>query len=196
MRAWGAALVLALLACGPPAAVAAAQDGDRAPATDAADVADAPPPGTGDAWIDVRLDDMDRYAARYREAFVDEIARYLEAPRPVLVEALERGMRPGDLYYACALARERGQRLARRGRAARTRTRRRAACAHPRGRARQLPPLGAAARPPPDPVRLGGRPAAPVARRVDRAWHSSRVSRRVDARRPKVAPVEGAGDRE
>src|SRR5690606_17613630 len=101
MRAWGAALVLALLACGPPAAVAAAQDGDRAPATDAADVADAPPPGTGDAWIDVRLDDMDRYAARYREAFVDEIARYLEAPRPVLVEALERGMRPGDLYYAC-----------------------------------------------------------------------------------------------
>src|SRR5690606_37020007 len=98
-----------LLACGPPAAVAAAQDGDRAPATDAADVADAPPPGTGDAWIDVRLDDMDRYAARYREAFVDEIARYLEAPRPVLVEALERGMRPGDLYYACALARAAGR---------------------------------------------------------------------------------------
>src|SRR5690606_40943610 len=67
-------------------------------------------PGTGDDWIDARLADMDRYAARYPEAFIDEIARYLEAPRQLLAAALDGGgMRPGDVYYACALARASGR---------------------------------------------------------------------------------------
>lgn len=108
-RPWGPLLALGLLVCGPLVAGAGARDDGRTTVPDIADTADAPPAGTGDAWIDLRLDDMDRYAARYREAFIDEIARYLEAPRPVLVEALERGMRPGDLYYACALARAAGR---------------------------------------------------------------------------------------
>ena len=57
-----------------------------------------------------RLRDMDRYAARHREAFADEIVRYLDAPRPLVEEALADGrMRAGDLYYACALARAAGQ---------------------------------------------------------------------------------------
>src|SRR5690606_27505911 len=101
-----AALLLALLLGAPLLAAAGVQDaGAGVEADDAppapAQAADAPPPGTGDAWIDLRLADMDRYAARYREAFVDEIARYLEAPRELLVDALDRGMRPGDVYYAC-----------------------------------------------------------------------------------------------
>lgn len=113
------ALLLALLLGAPLAAAAAAQEsgaqeagaGAEADASTPApaEAADAPPPGTGDAWIDLRLADMDRYAARYRQAFVDEIARYLEAPRELLVDALDRGMRPGDVYYACALARAAGR---------------------------------------------------------------------------------------
>ncbi|WP_298579677.1 hypothetical protein [uncultured Luteimonas sp.] len=96
-----AVLLGAVLASGvaaqdaPPASTAAAQE----------EIA-----GTGNAWIDLRLDDMDRYAARYREAFVDEIVRYLEAPRPLVDEALSDGrMRPGEVYYACALARASGR---------------------------------------------------------------------------------------
>ncbi|WP_434932291.1 hypothetical protein [Luteimonas sp. SDU101] len=72
--------------------------------------AQAQPTGTGSAWIDARLRDMDRYAAQHREAFADEIVRYLDAPRPLVEEALADGrMRAGDLYYACALARAAGQ---------------------------------------------------------------------------------------
>ena len=99
--ATAAVLALALAFCAPLPASAASQD-DAAEASDEA--GDAAPPGTGDAWIDRRLDDMDGYAARYRDAFIDEIARYQEAPRELLVETLDAGMRPGDVYYACALA--------------------------------------------------------------------------------------------
>ena len=110
-RVPAAALLLALL-LGAPLAAAGVQDAEAGVEVDQpapAEVADAPLPGTGDAWIDLRLADMDRYAARYREAFIDEIARYLEAPRELLVDALDRGMRPGDVYYACALARADGR---------------------------------------------------------------------------------------
>jgi len=86
---------------------------NAAGAADAQDSGEATPeqalPGTGDDWIDARLDDMGRYAARYPEAFIDEIARYLEAPRPLLAAAIAAGMRPGDVYYACALARASGR---------------------------------------------------------------------------------------
>lgn len=61
--------------------------------------------GTGNAWIDTRLRDMGTYAARYRNAFVDEIVRYHEAPREVVEEALtDEGLDAGDVYLACALA--------------------------------------------------------------------------------------------
>lgn len=60
---------------------------------------------TGNAWIDARLLDMDAYAARYRDAFVDEIVRYHEAPRALVEEALaDEGMAAGDVYFACSLA--------------------------------------------------------------------------------------------
>lgn len=97
---------LALLALALAAPVALAQE---APDAARQAPADAAPAGTGDAWIDPHLDDMQRYAARYRDAFVDEIVRYLEAPRELVVEALDGGMPAGDVYYACALARVSGR---------------------------------------------------------------------------------------
>lgn len=90
---WG--FVAALLLAATPAPPVRAQD------TAAADARQR----TGNAWIDARLLDMDAYAARYRDAFVDEIVRYHEAPRALVEEALAGGaMRAGDVYFACSLA--------------------------------------------------------------------------------------------
>ncbi|WP_340648293.1 hypothetical protein [Pseudoxanthomonas winnipegensis] len=62
-------------------------------------------PETGDAWIDARLRDLGAYAPRYPDAFVDEIARYLDAPRAYVVALGQQpNWAPGDVYYACALA--------------------------------------------------------------------------------------------
>lgn len=67
-------------------------------------------PGTGDPVVDARLADINAYAARYPEAFIDELVRYFDAPRPLLEELLRAQERtPGDLYYACALARVSGR---------------------------------------------------------------------------------------
>ena len=64
-----------------------------------------PAPQTGNAWIDVHLVDMDAYAARYRDAFVDEIVRYHEAPRALVEEALaDEAVGSGNAYFACSLA--------------------------------------------------------------------------------------------
>jgi len=59
---------------------------------------------TGDAWIDARLNDLNAYAPRYPDAFVDEISRYLEVPRGYVVALGQQpGWAPGDVYFACAL---------------------------------------------------------------------------------------------
>lgn len=74
-------------------------------AADPAATAGSAGPQTGSAWIDARLPDMDAYAARYPDAFVDEIVRYHEAPRALVEEALaDDGMGAGDVYFACSLA--------------------------------------------------------------------------------------------
>ncbi len=67
-------------------------------------------PRTGDATVDATLGDINQYAARYPDAFVDEIVRYHAAPR-TLVDALMLNPQwtPGDIYYACALAQTAGQ---------------------------------------------------------------------------------------
>jgi hypothetical protein len=63
-------------------------------------------PRTGDAWVDERLADINGYGYRYREAFIDEIVRYHGAPRDLVFElVVDRRWAPGDVYYACALAR-------------------------------------------------------------------------------------------
>jgi hypothetical protein len=62
--------------------------------------------GTGDAWVDATLADMDRYAARYPDAFVDELTRYQAAPRSLVANLVGPGhWAAGDVYFACALAR-------------------------------------------------------------------------------------------
>ena len=62
-------------------------------------------PRTGDALMDARLADINRYGDRYREAFVDELVRYHAAPRALVGALLEdERWAPGDLYFACALA--------------------------------------------------------------------------------------------
>ena len=67
-------------------------------------------PRSGDAWVDSVLPDIDRYAARYPDAFADELVRYDSAPR-ALVEALLADPRwaPGDVYFACARGQAAGQ---------------------------------------------------------------------------------------
>ena len=67
-------------------------------------------PRSGDAWTDRQLADLNAYAARYRDAFTDELARYFDAPRDLVTELLvERRWAPGDVYYACAIARVAGR---------------------------------------------------------------------------------------
>ena len=66
-------------------------------------------PRTGDALIDARLADINVYGSRYPEAFFDELVRYFDAPRGLIEDQLEKGRTPGDLYYACALARVTGR---------------------------------------------------------------------------------------
>ncbi len=63
-------------------------------------------PRSGDVWVDTWLSDMNRYGTRYRDPFVDEMVRYHGAPRDLVTDLLlNRGWAPGDVYYACALAR-------------------------------------------------------------------------------------------
>lgn len=66
-------------------------------------------PDTGDPLVDLRLADINVYAARFPEAFADELARYFDAPRDLLEQRIAEGVPPGDLYYACALARVTGR---------------------------------------------------------------------------------------
>lgn len=66
-------------------------------------------PRTGDAWVDKQMDDINLYGERYREAFIDELVRYQGTPRELAQEMLQQGWKPGDLYYACAMAQLIGQ---------------------------------------------------------------------------------------
>lgn len=62
-------------------------------------------PRTGDAWVDGRLGDINAYGYRYREPFIDELARYYGAPRDLVFDlVVNRRWAPGDAYYACAIA--------------------------------------------------------------------------------------------
>lgn len=66
-------------------------------------------PRSGDVWMDVWLGDMNRYGSRYRDPFVDELVRYHAAPRDLVVDLLARRWAPGDIYFACALAKLAGR---------------------------------------------------------------------------------------
>ncbi len=95
---------LSVLACGLLCiAAAAAQEAASAPATAWA-------PRSGDAVLDRRLFDINTYAARYPEAFIDELVRYFDVPRALATErmAAKRTV-PADFYHACAIARVGGR---------------------------------------------------------------------------------------
>lgn len=62
-------------------------------------------PRSGDAWVDRQLADINVYAARYPQSFVDEMTRYYSVPRDYVEAMLQQpGWRPGDIFMACALA--------------------------------------------------------------------------------------------
>lgn len=62
-------------------------------------------PRTGDAWVDQVLADVNQYGERYHDAFVDEMVRYYGAPREYVDELMDKQhWKPGDVYYACAIA--------------------------------------------------------------------------------------------
>jgi len=63
-------------------------------------------PRTGDSWMDSQLGDMNRDARNHGDGFMHDVVFSFGAPR-VLVRDLyyDRRWAPGDIYYACALAR-------------------------------------------------------------------------------------------
>jgi hypothetical protein len=99
-------LLVCLLVVAPAFAAVDPPAADR-PSVDAA----APEPAgpvyaTGDAWIDGRLADIDRYAARHPEAFAAELERYAGVPRAYVQGLLAQpGWHAGDVWFACFLGR-------------------------------------------------------------------------------------------
>ena len=64
---------------------------------------------TGDVWVDTRLGEINDYGRRYRDPFVSEMTGYYGAPRSLVLELLDRrGWAPGDVYFACSIARALG----------------------------------------------------------------------------------------
>lgn len=63
-------------------------------------------PRSGDAWIDRYLADINRYAARYPQSFLDEMARYYSVSRAYAESLMQQpAWEPADVLMACALAR-------------------------------------------------------------------------------------------
>ncbi len=66
-------------------------------------------PRTGDVWVDQRLGDINDYGYRHRDPFIDEMVVHYGAPRVLVRELLiDRRWAPGDVYYACSIARTLG----------------------------------------------------------------------------------------
>ena len=90
--------LLLVLASALPPAVALAQ----APAQEPAAAEPGYVAGTGDAWLDRQLADVNIYAERYPDAFVDELVRYGGARRGYVQALLQQhGWLPGDVWFAC-----------------------------------------------------------------------------------------------
>ncbi|WP_312402053.1 hypothetical protein, partial [Stenotrophomonas indicatrix] len=93
------ALLLSLLLA--PAIVLAQQTAERS-ATYEVD--------TGDAWVDTQLADINHYAERYPDAFLDEVSRYAGVPRGYIAAlATTHRWQAGDIYFACFWAKASGQ---------------------------------------------------------------------------------------
>lgn len=67
-----------------------------------AEESDAYQVATGDAWVDTQLHDINRYAERYPESFLDEVARYAGVSRDYIAALFyTHGWQAGDIYFAC-----------------------------------------------------------------------------------------------
>lgn len=61
---------------------------------------------TGDAWVDAQLQDINHYAERYPDSFLDEVARYAGVSRGYVAALMHtHGWQAGDIYFACFWAR-------------------------------------------------------------------------------------------
>jgi len=58
-------------------------------------------PNSGNTWVDQQLIDMNAYAQRYPDAFIDEIVRYGGGQREMAQALLHHGWVPGDIWFAC-----------------------------------------------------------------------------------------------
>jgi len=57
---------------------------------------------TGDAWVDTWLQDVNRYAERYPDSFLDEVSRYADVPRGYVAALVNtHGWQAADVYFAC-----------------------------------------------------------------------------------------------
>jgi len=67
-------------------------------------------PRSGDAWIDAQLGDVNVFARGNLDGYVDEVVVSTGAPRDYVQEmVVDRGWAPGDVYYACLIARQLGR---------------------------------------------------------------------------------------
>ncbi len=65
---------------------------------------------TGDSWVDAQLQDINHYAERYPDAFLDEVSRYADVPRGYISALFTtHGWQAGDIYFACFWAKASGQ---------------------------------------------------------------------------------------
>lgn len=87
------ALLLVVLLLLLPLAAAAQQTAEKSEAY----VVD-----TGDAWVDAQLQDINHYAERYPDSFLDEVARYAGVSRGYIAALMySHGWQAGDIYFAC-----------------------------------------------------------------------------------------------
>ena len=62
-------------------------------------------PRSGNAWLDRHLVDINMYAARYPQSFLDEVARYYGVSRAYAESLVQHpAWEPADVLMACALA--------------------------------------------------------------------------------------------
>jgi hypothetical protein len=67
-------------------------------------------PRSGDAWIDAQLGDVNVFARGNLDGYVDEVVVSTGAPATyVRGLVVDRGWAPGDVWYACLIARELGR---------------------------------------------------------------------------------------
>ena len=67
-------------------------------------------PRSGDAWIDAQLGDVNIFARGNLDGYVDEMVVSTGAPRDYVQKmVVDRGWAPGDVYYACLIARQLGR---------------------------------------------------------------------------------------